>query len=441
MKINKKQGFTIVELIITIAVIAVFLALSFVNFSNSQIKSRDVERKADVQAIANNLETFYDSGSKGASICPKGFVGVPGSATYGTSNFCVMKYEAKLDSSSGKAVSTASGLPWSSVSQSDAAAASAAACDGCHLITEAEWMTIAQNVARQPINWSGGSVGSGFIYSGHVNNGPSDFLSADSNDSNSNYGETSYDNTTSSSLNNKRTLVLSNGQTIWDLSGNAWEWTAGQTSGGQPGITGGGWTWREWKDMTNLGTLPINPFPSGTGIAGAASWSMQNGTGASWSNSDDTTLRGFVRSGGSNNGGYAGIFYLNFSYVPYVARAGVGFRATYSNTNKNIVTTQTGRYPSTAIVGQETKVLGDLDADSIVAPNTNSSDDALVAATNNDQTVSGVTPQPTINQYVYQPLQADSSLCSVSVQRCTKFNIYYRSEADNTVYKITSKHQ
>ena len=36
----------------------------------------------------------------------------------------------------------------------------------------AEWMTLAANVLSVPSNWSGGSVGSGYIYSGHNDNDP-----------------------------------------------------------------------------------------------------------------------------------------------------------------------------------------------------------------------------------------------------------------------------
>ena len=101
-----------------------------------------------------------------ATTCPTGFIVVPGSATYGTTDFCVMKYEAK-DNGSGVAVSTAAGLPWVSISQNTALIKSQAACTGCHLITEAEWMTLAQNVLGVASNWDNGSgthaVGTGYI--------------------------------------------------------------------------------------------------------------------------------------------------------------------------------------------------------------------------------------------------------------------------------------
>ena len=70
----------------------------------------------------------------------------------------------------------------------------------------------------------------------------------------------------------------------------------------------------------------------------------------------------------------------------------------------------------------------------VVAPNY-----SLKPATNAIQTTAGVLPQPTIAQYVYQPLDSANTLCTATP--CRKFNIYYRSEVDNTVQKMSSKNQ
>ena len=44
--------------------------------------------------------------------CPLNFILVPGSSTYNTNDFCVMKYEAKQVGSTTTPISQASGLPW-----------------------------------------------------------------------------------------------------------------------------------------------------------------------------------------------------------------------------------------------------------------------------------------------------------------------------------------
>lgn len=107
--------------------------------------------------------------------------------------------------------------------------------------------------------------------------------------------------------------------------------------------------------------------------------------------------------------------------------------------------TSLGRYPSTVISsGNETtikSILRDIDFKSLTAPNAATFSDTFISATNTTQTVSGVTPQPTITQYVYQPLQSNGSLCTSEAQECRKYNLFYRLENDNTVYKVTSKNQ
>lgn len=107
--------------------------------------------------------------------------------------------------------------------------------------------------------------------------------------------------------------------------------------------------------------------------------------------------------------------------------------------------TTLGRYPSTIITGTTIEnvrtILRDVDEKSLTAPNASSVATSFLAATNATQTTAGVTPQPTIAQYVYQPLKSDGTLCTAEAQECRKFNLYYRLEADTTVYMVTSKNQ
>jgi hypothetical protein len=254
--------------------------------------------------------------------CPTGFIVVPGSATYGTSDFCTMKYAAS-QSSSTVPISQAGSAPWVSISQTNAISYSAnvAGCSGCHLITEPEFMTIAQNVLSVSSNWSGGSVGSGYIYSGHNDNAPANALAADSNDANGYSGETN------TGGNQRRTLTLTNGAVIWDLAGNVWEWTSGTSTTGQPGITGeGGYAWKEWTSVTTNGTNSTNPSPTGTNLSGASSWNSSKGVGQLYSYAGETAVRGFRRGGAWGNGGNAGVLTLLLDNAPGSASAGVGFR-------------------------------------------------------------------------------------------------------------------
>jgi prepilin-type N-terminal cleavage/methylation domain-containing protein len=249
------------------------------------------------------------------SSCPTGYIVVPGSSLYGTKAFCVMKYAASQSGST--AVSVPSVTPWVNISQTTALSTASAACSGCHLITEAEWLTIAQNVLSVPSNWNTGTVGSGYVYSGHNDSAPANILIPDTNDANG------YSNETNTGGNQRRTLTLTNSQVIWDLAGNAWEWTAGTSTTGKPGSNGS--AFREWNVLTTSGSLPINPMPSfGTPTAG--SWNSSQGIGQIYSDSSDVALRGFLRSGSWNSNVDDGVLALNLGIVPGLTAADVGFR-------------------------------------------------------------------------------------------------------------------
>ena len=113
--------------------------------------------------------------------------------------------------------------------------------------------------------------------------------------------------------------------------------------------------------------------------------------------------------------------------------------------NGTSTSTSVGRYPSTALLASaETSIkafLPDIDLAVVTAPGAPNVGASFIPATNAVQTEVGVLPQPTIAQYVYQPIQADGTLCTTESQECRKFAIYYRSEIDNTVKKIISKNQ
>ena len=310
----------------------------------------DSVNTANYALYATKGSTIYKVTSNGqpfatnlTTICPQGFIVVPGSSTYSTSNFCVMKYEAKCaltasptvglttttntynnsttactSANSRGVVSTASGWPITTIDQTTSTtyATNTVGCTGCTLISEAQWLTIAQNVLSNPVNWSGNAVGSGFIYSGHNDSSPNNALTA-SDDSNGYFG------TGQTSGNQKRTLTLTNGETIWDMVGNLWEWTSGQKTGGQP--TGTPFAYREWTAVSG-GTISPSPFPATTGLSGASTWNSSNGIGQIVSNSSDATLRGFLRGGYWGDGPDAGVLTLNLSVAPSASNAAFGFR-------------------------------------------------------------------------------------------------------------------
>lgn len=300
------------------------------------------------------------TGSSVGDSCPTGFIPVPGSGTYGTSDFCVMKYEAKADdngdgigdtnqttglntwpadtypiSASRKLVSSAAGYPVARITQTIAISAASnssfvyGCASGCHLISEAERLTIAQNVLSVASNWDNGAgvhtVGTGYIYSGHNDTVPANALVADASDGN-NYVGTGQ----SSPSNQRRTLTLNNGEVIWDFVGNMNEWSSGQINGAvaqQPGNIGNNYTsWIEWPAVSVTGGLEVNPFPSGTGIFGSGSWNSSNGIGQLISSTSDTALHACIRSGSWGSSNFAGILSLTMDQPPSFLSSSIGIR-------------------------------------------------------------------------------------------------------------------
>ncbi len=64
---NTSRGFTIVELLITMTVVAILMTLAVVNLRSTQLQARDTERKSDVEAMAQRLDTLYTRGYPAAT--------------------------------------------------------------------------------------------------------------------------------------------------------------------------------------------------------------------------------------------------------------------------------------------------------------------------------------------------------------------------------------
>lgn len=107
-----------------------------------------------------------------------------------------------------------------------------------------------------------------------------------------------------------------------------------------------------------------------------------------------------------------------------------------------------GRYPSAEFTSSLQSVrekLVNIDPKSLAAPDVDYDGDviSLISATNTVQSEYGVAPSPTVDQYVYQPLAWNGTgwgICTGS-QECRKFNLFYRLEADDSIYKIDSRNR
>lgn len=248
--------------------------------------------------------TALESSCEGLS----GYVWVPGNPKYGTMpGFCIMQYEAK-DDGSGNAVSTASGSPWTMIDQRTARSTARATCAGCHLITEQEWMTIAENVAMVDANWSNGTVGDGCIFRG--NTGTANACGYDGDNPENGTGRDT-----------KASLTLSTGQKIWDFAGNVWEWTDSYARANELPTDGSPSSeFLEYTAITQFkGFQYLKPADD--------TWSTTTGAGMYYSDyASGTTVHGFIRGGSYSDGNNAGVYTLYTSEAVTNTSANLGFR-------------------------------------------------------------------------------------------------------------------
>jgi len=293
----------------------------------------------------NSGNQIYIDPATTTKLCPAGYIPVPGSSMYVTTDFCVMKYEAKAvatidptvglttpntgsntiansttatTSANGRAVaSVASGFPIANISQID----SITYCSnsGASLISNAEWMTIARNIEAQGVNWTGGTVGSGGLWRGHSDNSPAGALEA-STDNDPYFGT----GNTSPSI-ERRTHTLSNGEVIWDLSGNVWEWTNDTIQGqNKPNTSSGNFfqNWTVFNTGGSYGTLSYDLTRPSNSI-----WNSGQNMGQYYSGTVNGDVNfTFLRGGNWGHTINAGIFTMGLLNISTSSSNSRGFR-------------------------------------------------------------------------------------------------------------------
>lgn len=154
--------------------------------------------------------------------CPTDWIRVDGSAIHETDAFCVMKFEAKNVGT--VPTSQAANVPWVVANQTVASNTCRSLGVNYDLLSNPEWMTMAHDIEMVDSNWSGSIVGSGCLFRGNA--GVTDACG---------YNTGASDNGTGRDV--RASFTLLNGEVIWDLSGNVWEWIDWSKGGSLTQIT------------------------------------------------------------------------------------------------------------------------------------------------------------------------------------------------------------
>lgn len=276
------------------------------------------------------------SESSNTKTCPLGYVPVVANPLVGTTNnFCVMKFEAKCIGTScptdtagvnAVAASELGGSPWVSISPINAKAACTTLGIGYDLISNPEWMTIAYDIESNPSNWGSGIVGTGALFRGHTDASPGNALAVtNANDPYDGTGNTSVQ-AMGAGKEQRRTFTLSNGEVIWDLVGNVWEWTdwtIGNTLASGPTTCTA--TWTEIPNVSCGDLEAVDYMPSNPAVVTAANYNSNFGLGRFFGGTGGAAFRGGYR----DNHALAGLFALSFYNSPVATATIIGFRCVY----------------------------------------------------------------------------------------------------------------
>ncbi|MFK7872902.1 MAG: hypothetical protein AB8C84_06970 [Oligoflexales bacterium] len=313
------KGWTDVGSVLTVSMTGLSLADGATYYAN--IRAVDHAGNFSGEVYGDGF-TGSSGGIDCSSLSAGVWVGIPGDSDYGTSDFCVMKYEAH--NNSGTPGSAAAGIPWVNINQTIAISECASIGANYHLITNEEWMTIAANIAEVDENWSGGTVGSGQLNRGHSDNSPTSRLasSADDNDSCVGTGQTCDSSTWHSQ---RRTHKLSTGDVIWDIAGNVLEKTSKYEPDNKVNPLA---NYQEFSiTLTDAASwvvkdiIPRNSYKS----FWSDSWNSSQGLGKYYA-SNNTSGGVMERGGQANHGDKAGIFAAFLSSTQTSTSSSSGFR-------------------------------------------------------------------------------------------------------------------
>lgn len=290
-------------------------------------------------ATSNSSSVSFTLNNLGASSTDE-WVRIPANAGgMGLAEFYVMKYEAKAwnDGNTNSTidggevdtdgcneggcttanwgvgthipVSIADNQPWRRIDANNAASECESLGANYHLISNSEWMAIARDIENVNANWTGGTVGTGCLFKGNTLDTTCGYNSATDPDS-------------GTGRNARAKHTLSNGQEIFDISGNVYEWTDwdAATIGFQTGPTSCPVLGFEELPTVACGALASADYDTDNGA-----YTSVQGVGQFYGGSGGAALRGGFWSSST----FAGAFTLSLGSSPTHANSSFGFRCVY----------------------------------------------------------------------------------------------------------------
>ncbi|MBF0409503.1 MAG: hypothetical protein HQM10_19340 [Candidatus Riflebacteria bacterium] len=208
----------------------------------------------------------------------------------------------------GGAKTVSAATPWVSINWTSAKTACTSV--GASMISEDQWLAVANNVLNVNSNWTEGTKGSGMLFRGHSDGDPANVLDSPNSDSD---GYVGTGNSSGLGPEQCRMKTLSNTAKIWDIGGNIYQWVD-QIQAANELYTGNNAVWTETNAAAITNAKIKTAYTSGEGVGQISSVLSV------------TESRAFLRSGDFSTDIFAGSFLLCLEFQPTYSDVFIGFR-------------------------------------------------------------------------------------------------------------------